>query len=147
MAAGNPDQALLHALVRAPLVRVPVDTNPVALDLSTQLQAWDRDAGVLQLGFTTAERHVQGNNAVHGGVVTTMLDFGLAFVVLAQLEPPRVAVTAALNVHFERGVQPGPVVVRARADRLGTRLAFASAELQDATGRVLARATATLAIV
>jgi uncharacterized protein (TIGR00369 family) len=143
----NPDQALLRAFVGAPDARVRVDTNPVAIDLATELQAWEPGARVLQLGFTTAERHVQGNGAVHGGVVTTMLDFGLAFVVLAQLEAPHVALTAALNVHFERGVQPGALVVRARADRLGARLAFASADLQDVAGRVLARATATLAIV
>lgn len=146
--SSNPDHALVLALVQGAAAPLAVDCNPVALDLATSLEAWVPASQMLQLGFRAEPRHLQGNGAVHGGVVTTMLDFGLAFVVLARLQPPRVAVTVALNVHFERAVMPGALQVHARIDRLGGRMAFASAELSATGSRdVLARATATLAIV
>lgn len=146
-AAPNPDQVLVHAFLREPGVPLRVDTNPVALDLQAELLRWEPDGGGLHCAFTAAARHLQGNAAVHGGVVTTMLDFGLAFAVLAHLQPGRSAATVSLNVHFERAVLPGLLRVRARVDRSGSRLAFASGELCRSDDAVLARASAVLAIL
>jgi uncharacterized protein (TIGR00369 family) len=145
--AANPDHLLVRHFVEHASAPVRVQTNPVAADLCTTLQAWDALTRTLTLGFEPAERHVQGNRAVHGGVVTTMLDFGLAFCAMASMRIPKVAVTAALNVQFERPVLPQALVVRSTAHRVGSRLAFASAELCDADGQVLARANATLAVL
>jgi len=144
--ADNLDHLLVRRFVQAPREAVPVDTSPVALDLSMRLHAWDADSGTLVLAFEPAARHLQGNGVVHGGTVATMLDFGLAFAALGWLEPPRSAATLALNVQFERPARPGPLQVTARIDRMGGRVAFASARLEDATGAVLARAMGTLAL-
>lgn len=143
----NPDQVLVRRFVEGAVGPVAVETNPVATDLATRLQAWDAASRTLTLTFHPAERHVQGNGAVHGGVVSTMLDFGVAFAVMGGMALPKVAVTAALNVQFEKAVRPEPMVVHAVAHRVGGRLAFASAELCGSTGEVLARATATLAVL
>ncbi|WBY02942.1 PaaI family thioesterase [Ramlibacter tataouinensis] len=141
----NPDHALTRRFAENPTTPVAVDTNPIAVDLAASLQAWDPENRTLTLTFHTSERHVQGNGAVHGGIVTTMLDFGLVFAVMT--DAPRIAVTAALSVQFERTVPPGDITVRSTVHRSGGRLAFASAELRDARADVLARATATLAML
>jgi uncharacterized protein (TIGR00369 family) len=144
----NEDHLGARRFVAAPHQPWVVDTNPVARDFEMVLQAWDAQRQALTLSFRTHERHVQGNGAVHGGIVTTLLDFALVFPVLALLEPPRVAVTVSLHVHFERAVLPGELQAVARIDRLGGRIAFASAELmRRGQDDVLARATATMAIV
>ncbi|VWX63331.1 Uncharacterized domain 1-containing protein [Burkholderiales bacterium 8X] len=148
MAGGNPDQLLLQRFMAAPSVAMLVDTNPVAVDVGMVLVGWNDADQSLALRFRAEPRHVQGNGAVHGGVVSTMLDFALVFAVLARIEAPRVAVTASLNVHFERAVLPGELQGIGRIHRLGGRMAFASADLLDAAGsQVLARATAALAVV
>lgn len=145
--APNPDQVLLHGFVRAPVTARVVDTNPVARDLQAVLLGWSEIDGVLRTGFTTEARHLQGHGDVHGGVVSTMLDFGLAFVGLARLPAGRSAATVSLTVQFERAVQPGPLTVQSQVDRLGGRLVFASAVLLHPQGPALARATATLAVL
>lgn len=143
----NPDHALVHGFLATPTQPLALDSNPLAVDLATRLQAWDAEARVLTLRFSPVARHLQGNGVVQGGLVTAMLDFGLAFCVLALVDPPKTAVTVALNVHFERAVLPGELEVRARVDRIGGRLAFATAQLGPAgSAEVSARATATLAV-
>lgn len=147
MAAENPDQAIIRRFLARPELPLPLDSNTLAAELGTVLQAWDPQRQELTVGFRPGTRHVQGNGAVQGGIVGTMLDFALVFPVLGKLEPPRVAVTVALNLHFEKAVMPGELHATARIDRLGGRMAFGTAELRAAGGEVLARATAALAVV
>ena len=147
-AEGNADQALVRRFVQAPARPLAVDSNPLAVQLGGRLDAWDAAARELTLRFCPGADAVQGNGVVQGGLVTAMLDFGLAFCVLALLEPPKVAVTVTLNVQFQQAVLPGDLEVRARIDRLGGRLAFASASISRAgSDEVLARATSTLAVI
>ncbi|HSW06738.1 PaaI family thioesterase [Aquabacterium sp.] len=129
----NPDHALLLDFLRAPPgAPWPVHTNALAQELGTTLIAADAEAGTLSLCFTPDARFVQGNGAVQGGIVTAMLDFAAAFVVLMKLPPERAAVTAALDVQFLRAARAGRFVAHARIKRLGATLAFAAAELRGA---------------
>lgn len=145
--ASNPDHVLIRRFLLSPERPLPLNSNGLAEDLRCRLQAWDPVRRQLTLRFNPDARAVQGNGVVHGGLVTAMLDFGLALCVLAQLDPPKSAVTVALHVHFEQAVAPGDLEVCAHIDRLGGRLAFASASLnRTGVDQVLARGTATLAI-
>ncbi len=143
----NPDHTLILRFLAQAAQPMAMDSNRLAAELGLRLTVWDAGARVLSLSANPGEQHVQGNGVVQGGVVATLLDFGLAFVVMAALSPPRSAATVALNVHFERPVPRGEVAMQARIDRLGASLAFASAELGPPDrSQVWARATATLAV-
>lgn len=143
----NPDHTLIQRFLSNGAQPLAVDSNRLAADLALRLTGWDAGAQELFLSAHPGEAHLQGNGVVQGGVVATLLDFGLAFVVMAVLTPPRSAATVALNVHFERPAPRGEVSIRARIDRLGGSLAFATAELGPADrSQVWARATATLAV-
>jgi len=149
----NPDHALLLDFIRAtagasPSAPWPVHSNALAQDLGTTLMAADAEAGTLTLGFAPGARFVQGNGAVQGGIVTAMLDFAAAFVVLMKLPPERAAVTAALDVQFLRAARAGQFVAEARIKRLGATLAFASAELRGVDDdAVCAAASAVLPLI
>lgn len=144
----NPDHALIRRFLAQPAQPLALDSNPLAAELNTRLHAWNSEDRLLTLRFSPGMRQLQGNGVVQGGLVTAMLDFGLAFCVLASIAPPRTAVTASLHTHFERAVLPGELEVRAKVDRVGSRLAFTTAQLTRAGDfEVLARATATLAVV
>ena len=145
----NTDQLLVHRFARDQASPMPVDSNPVAIDLGAVLHAFDAQARTIELRFAPMPRHLQGNGVVHGGVVGSMLDLALALVVLGALQPPAVAVTASLHIEFQKSVMPGELRARARIDRLGSRLAFVSAQLLAAehVGRVLARASAVMAVI
>ncbi|HSW22470.1 MAG TPA: PaaI family thioesterase [Burkholderiaceae bacterium] len=132
----NPDHALLLDFLRSPGGPPrAVDSNPLALALGTTLIAADAAAGTLTLGFEPDARFVQGNGAVQGGMVSAMLDFATAFVVLMQLPPERSAVTAALDLQFMRAARAGRFVADAKLRRAGATLAFAEAALRRADER------------
>ena len=146
--ARNPDQALIHRFARDGAETLRIDSNPVAADLGCVLHAFDAQAQTIALHFTAEGRHLQGNGAVQGGMVATMLDFALAFVVLGALEAPAVAVTVSMNLEFQKAVLPGELLARAWVNRLGSRMAFASAALTkpDDALEVFARASAVMAV-
>lgn len=145
----NPDHALLLRAASGELaLPVAVHTSPLARDLGTRLLATDASAGTLRLSFTPGEAHLQGNGAVQGGIVAAMLDFAAAFVVLMRVQPPRTAVTAALDVKYLRSTRAGTLIAEARLTRLGATLAFAEASLSAAgQAEVSATASAVLPLV
>ncbi|VTU46739.1 putative domain 1 (plasmid) [Variovorax sp. SRS16] len=143
----NPDQLLVQRFLRDPGAPLAIDSNPLAADLGAVLRGADVQQRTLVLDFAPPARYLQGDGVIQGGIVATMLDFALAFVVLAALAPGDSAATVSLNLQFERAVLQGAVRVSAKLDRLGGRMAFASATVASPDGKdTLARASAVMAV-
>jgi uncharacterized protein (TIGR00369 family) len=140
----NPDQALLARALSEGLEDIAFEANPLAIDLQTRLLRVTPQG--VALSFLPGERHLQGEAIVQGGILTTMLDFAMAFAVLARLAPNQSAATLNLSVNFLRPARAGRLQAEGRIERLGARVAFATAQLQEADGRLVASATSTLAI-
>lgn len=127
---------------------MPVDSNPLAVDLGATLLEADARTGSLTLGFEPGERFLQGNGVIQGGIVATMLDFAIAFAALARLPETRSAVTVSLNVHLVKPAPAGRYVARGTVQRMGGKLAFMQAELRRADqADVVASATAVMAVL
>lgn len=136
---------LLRALAGAPLP-LRLDSGPLLLALGGEVLAFDA-AGGLVLGFSPDETYLQGRGVVQGGVVAALLDYALAFCVLARLPAGDTHATVSLTVNYLRPVPAGPVRVEAVAERMGQQVAHASARLLVGPERVLAAtATSTLAL-
>jgi len=58
-----------------------------------------------------------------------MLDYALALAAFSRLEPGQSFATVSLTTHFLRQALPGRHLAKAKLDRMGGRLIFASAEL------------------
>lgn len=86
---------------------------------------------------------------VHGGLTSTLLDTVLTLAVQTTLPPERYCTTVDLHVHFVRGIQPdgGRVLAEGTAVHVGNTIATAEARAHDARGRLVAHATATLAVL
>jgi uncharacterized protein (TIGR00369 family) len=86
---------------------------------------------------------------LHGGMVSTLLDTVLTLAVQTQLPKERYCTTIDLHVHMVRPIQPDGELVQAEglAVHVGTTIATAEGRAHDARGRLVAHATATLAIL
>lgn len=125
-----------------------MDSNPLARSLNAVLVTVDTQRGAVELHFEPGAEHVQGAGQVQGGVVATMLDFALAFALLARLPADLTHATASLTINYVRAVDPGPVTATAQVDRVGKRLGYANARLAStASGELLATASAVMAIL
>lgn len=86
---------------------------------------------------------LNSNEMVHGGVFMSLLDFGcgLAGCHVPPGTPPRRCVTLSMTTNFLASAHEGELTVRARRTGGGKTVFFAEAEVTDAAGQVLAKAT------
>ncbi|WP_042885474.1 PaaI family thioesterase [Cupriavidus necator] len=144
--ADNPDRALIHELVGAASHNVPLRTNPALEALQALLV--QGSPGAITLRFSATARSVQGNGVIAGGMLTSMLDFGMAFAILSKLPKGKTCATISLTVNMQSPAQTGDFLVDANATRVGGRVAFVRAELYDAERtRLIADAVASFAVL
>lgn len=123
-----------------------VDLPAAAVTLGWGLIEVDPDAGTIEVAFTADDRFLNPQGVVQGGFLAAMLDDTLGPGLVATLEPDQFATTADLHIQFLAPARPGRLVGRGRIIRRGSNLAFLAGELVDATGTVVAVATATAAV-
>lgn len=142
----NPTRAYVAQAASSGRRDVPLDVNPALASLSARLIEV-RD-GELVLRFTAPHTATQGNGAVGGGTLASMLDLAMAMAVLARLKPGFTCATLSLTVNMQAAGQQGHFVAVAAVDRVGRQVAFAQAKLYDAEGsRLVANATSSLAVM
>ncbi len=122
-------------------------TDPLSGLLKSDIVALDPEAGTAVLAFEPDERFKQGGGIIHGGIISTMLDYALALAAFSRLAPGQSFATVSLTVHFLRQALPGRHLARAKLDRMGARMIFASGELfREGDETPLATATGVMAI-
>ena len=99
--------------------------------LDTLGDFYSRGAGAaLELGMRVSERHTNARGDLHGGVIATLADIGMGYLLAFQTDPQRRFVTVSLTVDY---VAPATkddwVEVRLDAVQLTGRLAFTTARL------------------
>ena len=104
---------------------------------------------MITLEFTPDAIFVQGAGVLQGGAVSAMLDFAMAFAVLALLPAGQACTTTNANVSFLRAAPRGRYVAIGEIERRGRQLAFTRARLMaaDLPERVVATASSTLLIM
>jgi uncharacterized protein (TIGR00369 family) len=96
---------------------------------------WDATA---EFGFPSP-----GGPIVHGGMVTTVLDTAMGGACWSVLEEDEEFLTADLRVEFIRAARPGTLRAEGLVIQRNRRVAFCSADLYDAEGRLLASSRGT----
>lgn len=104
-----------------------------------------------RVAFTMRAEEWMANptGVIHGGLTSTLLDTVLTLAVTTQLPKERYCTTLDLHVHFVRPIAPDgePVSGEGLAVHVGTNVATAEGRAHDSRGRLVAHATATLAIL
>lgn len=110
-----------------------------------------RDLGGWVIGLRVTQKHLNRRGIVHGGMISTLVDFAMGYTTALAEEPPRKLVTVSLSVDFAGNARRGDWV-EARVDlmRVGQRVAFVNCMVwrvaADAEVRI-ARASATFLLL
>ena len=93
--------------------------------------------GYVVFAYEPREEHYNTIGAVHGGILTTVLDTVMGCAVHSTLEPDVAPVTIELKTSFVRPVTLASGALRAEGSVVhpGSRVATAEAKLEGATGR------------
>lgn len=119
---------------------------PVARLLGLEVEGISE--GLVTFSFEPAEYHYNPLGAVHGGILTTVLDSAMGCAVHSRLRAGLGYTTLELKVNFLRPVRTTTGRLRAEGKivHLGGRVATAEAHLVDDGGALYAHATSTCLI-
>ena len=96
--------------------------------------------GSVTVAMDVDEHHVNLQGLVHGGMLAILADTACGLAIRSAIEPGRLHVTTDLDVHFLSPAGPGRLLGRGTAVKVGRSLAFAEASIEDAAGKLLAKA-------
>ena len=105
--------------------------------------------GLVVFAFEPREEHYNALGAVHGGIVTTILDAAMSCAVHSELERGVAYATVELKTSFVRPVTVAVGSLRAegRIVHQGSRIATAEAKLLDEAGTLYATSSSTSMIL
>jgi uncharacterized protein (TIGR00369 family) len=102
--------------------------------------------GEVELACVPTDAHLNLQGFVHGGVIATLADTAMGLAVRSAVDAGRRHVTIEIGARYLRPVRPGPLAAIGRTVRVGSSVAFATAEVRGQDERLLATATGTYSV-
>jgi acyl-CoA thioesterase len=122
-------------------IQKAISTVPYARLLGIQVA--EVGPGTATLTLKIRRDLTQNHGVVHGGAVASLIDTATAFAILSLLSPKEKVTTVDLTISYLRPVTEGQLSATAEIVRAGRRLFVVSANVTDATGRLIATALST----
>lgn len=121
-------------------------TPPCATLLSLDILEADRENGRVKIAFTAKLEFCNASGNVQGGFLAAMIDDCMGPAILIATDAKSFPSTIDLNVQFLAPAKPGQLIGQGRVVKIGKTIGFVEAELEDAAGGLIARATSTVRI-
>jgi uncharacterized protein (TIGR00369 family) len=105
------------------------------------------EEGRVDVGLELGPDHLNLQGTAHGGVLATLADTAMGIAYRTVLEPRMIHLTSSLQIAFLTAGRPGRIVASGVVVKRGRRFGYAEADVRDAKGTLLARATATFVVM
>ena len=119
---------------------------PASRELGLRVIEIDRAKGTAVIEFDPGERFLNPIGSIQGGFVAAMLDDTFSIAMLAACDTQTIAPTLEMKVSYFAAAKPGKLTGRGRVVHRGKSTGFVESELFDAGGKLLAKASATVAL-
>jgi uncharacterized protein (TIGR00369 family) len=119
---------------------------------ASQFHTWagievvEASAGEVTVAMDVLDRHVNLQGLVHGGMIAILADTACGLSIRSAMEAGRLHVTTDMDIHYLAPAKPGRLFGRGKAIRVGRSLAFAEVSIEDAEGKLLARAQSRFSV-
>lgn len=94
-------------------------------------------AGACRAHVELQPRHLNPRGAVHGGLLSTLLDVTAGTAAIVAFDPPRWAVTQSADVHYLRPALGSHLTAQAKTVKAGRSIAYVQAEVYDEAGTLV----------
>lgn len=108
---------------------------------------WVLKPGYSSCELETRSRHTNLNKVIHGGVLYSIADTGMGGALSATLKKDEVCATVEMKINYLASVTRGIIRQETRMVHRGKRFAVFVSEIKDRSGRLIALATGTFAIM
>jgi uncharacterized protein (TIGR00369 family) len=103
--------------------------------------------GACRLVLDLRPHHFNPQGIVHGGIIGALADTAVGLALRSKLKAGYTHRTAQLDVHFLAKGEGNRLIALGRALHLGQRMGYGEAEVTDAGGQLLARASAAFIVL
>lgn len=103
--------------------------------------------GQAEAEMRVGKRHAGPGGTVHGGILCDVADAVMGVAFASTLRGRQSAATVELKINFLRPVWTGPLRASGRVVHRGRRLGLVECEIVDRTGRIIAKASSTCAVL
>jgi uncharacterized protein (TIGR00369 family) len=103
--------------------------------------------GEVEIALDATDHHLNLQGLLHGGMIATLADTATGLAVRTMVPAGRRHITIQLDVHYLAPGKPGRITAVGTTVRVGSQIAYAEADITDERGRLLARATSTVAVM
>jgi uncharacterized protein (TIGR00369 family) len=94
------------------------------------------------------KKHLQPFGLVHGGVFATIIDTATSWAIFYSIEDQDAGMTSVdLKLNYLAPAASGKLIAKGRQKKVGNTLGYATAEVTDEAGKILAHGTSTLMIL
>ena len=119
---------------------------PCSQQLRSKIIQIDKKQGTVTIEYDITNDFLNPIGSIQGGIVAAMLDDAFSIAILGTLDIGDMAPTLEMKVNFFRPAKPGLLIAKGRITHQGKRNAFVESDLYDSEERLLARASATVAL-
>lgn len=110
------------------------------------MEVVEASTGEVTVAMEVLDRHINLQGLVHGGMLAILADTACGLSIRSAMEAGRLHVTTDLDIHYLAPAEPGRLLGRGKAIKVGRSLAFAEVSIEDAEGRLLARAQSRFSV-
>lgn len=120
---------------------------PSSAALGLEIVGLDADAGIIDVAYNTTDTLLNKWGAIHGGMVSAMMDDVMALAAGLKVEWGQIVPTLEMKVSYIAPARPGRLQARAAVIRRGKSVIFVEGDLWDGDGNLLATASSTYTLV
>ena len=114
---------------------------PVAELIGVEVERVENGRSVASM--IAEERHSNPMGTIHGGIICDLADAAMGMAYYSTLEPDESFTTLELKINFLRPFWTGRLVARGRVVSRGRTVGMTECDVEDESGRLIARATST----
>jgi uncharacterized protein (TIGR00369 family) len=114
---------------------------PVAGLIGIELEKME--GGESTMWMDVEERHANPMGTVHGGIICDLADAAMGTAYFSMLEEGESFTTLELKINFLRPFWTGRLIAHGRVVSRGRTVGMSECDVEDADGRLIARATST----
>lgn len=118
---------------------------PLAVFLGMSVET--TGVGTGRATITIDQRHHNPNAVAHGGVLFTMIDTSMGAATMSVLDTGHYCSTIEIQVRYLRPVPDGDLTVETQVIKPGRRIVHLESRATDGTGRLVATATGSYAVL